>query len=210
MVNSIFELSLHINLELIELPVRSNVNMALLFCRRSFGLLLRSSKPSPVLTRCMSEDMARSADPKDDKKSGLVKSKETGAHLEGSWTVDIGDQDEAVHLWKYPGGYPILNKATEIYRTDKEFIDFRLNRNKMLRSRKNQILLAFSFWGEIKPRSDKNIYELRSYTLKPGTMIEWGNNWARGIKYRQEKNEAVAGFFNQIGELYTAYHLWGE
>jgi len=24
-----------------------------------------------------------------------VKSKETGAHLEGSWTVDIGDQDEA-------------------------------------------------------------------------------------------------------------------
>ncbi len=36
----------------------------------------------------------------------------------------------------------------------------------MLRSRKNQILLAFSFWGEIKPRTDKHIYELRSYTLK--------------------------------------------
>ena len=24
----------------------------------------------------------------------------------------------AVHLWKYPGGYPVLNRATEIYRTD--------------------------------------------------------------------------------------------
>ena len=27
--------------------------------------------------------------------------------------------DIAVHLWKYAGGYPVLNDATKIYRTDK-------------------------------------------------------------------------------------------
>ncbi|XP_015418318.1 PREDICTED: protein NipSnap homolog 1, partial [Myotis davidii] len=53
-----------------------------------------------------------------------------------------------------------------------------------------------------------NIYELRTYKLKPGTMIEWGNNWARAIKYRQENQEAVGGFFSQIGELYVVHHLW--
>ena len=47
-----------------------------------------------------------------------------------------------------------------------DFIEFRKNRNKMLRSRKNQILLAFSFWPEMAPRPPSNIYELRSYTLK--------------------------------------------
>ena len=47
-----------------------------------------------------------------------------------------------------------------------EFIDFRIKRNKMLRSRRNQILLAFSFWGPLKKREGSNIYELRSYTLK--------------------------------------------
>ena len=47
-----------------------------------------------------------------------------------------------------------------------EFLQFRLNRNKMLRSRTNQILLPFSFWNEIKPREGKNIYEMRRYTLK--------------------------------------------
>jgi hypothetical protein len=36
----------------------------------------------------------------------------------------------------------------------------------MLRSRRNQILLPFSFWPEIAPREGPNIYELRSYTLK--------------------------------------------
>ena len=138
-----------------------------------------------------------------------VHEKGSGAKLVGSWTVEIGDQDEAVHLWKYEGGYPVLNKATGIYRTDREFIDFRIKRNKMLRSRKSQILLAFSFWGDVQPRQGHNIYELRSYTLKPGTMIEWGNNWARGIQFRKEGDEGVAGFFSHIGDLYQVHHFWG-
>lgn len=35
-------------------------------------------------------------------------------------------------------------------------------------------------------------------------------NRARAIKYRQENNEAVGGFFSQIGDLYAVHHLWGE
>ncbi|XP_060072727.1 protein NipSnap-like [Ylistrum balloti] len=137
----------------------------------------------------------------------LMHDKGTGAKLIGSFTVEIGDQDEAIHIWQYPGGYPVLNKATEIYRKDKDFIDYRLRRNKMLRSRKNQILLPFSFWPEPTARSGSNIYEMRSYTLKPGTMIEWGNNWARGIKSRAD--EPVCGLFSQMGELNTVQHIWG-
>lgn len=33
---------------------------------------------------------------------------------------------------------------------------------------------------------------------------------ARAIKYRQENQEAVGGFFSQIGELYVVHHLWGK
>jgi len=47
-----------------------------------------------------------------------------------------------------------------------EFTQFRRRRNALLRERRNQILLAFSFWPEVKPRSGQHIYELRSYTLK--------------------------------------------
>ncbi|KAK3743393.1 hypothetical protein QZH41_011308, partial [Actinostola sp. cb2023] len=44
----------------------------------------------------------------------------------------------------------------------------------------------------------------------PGALIEWGNNWGRAIKLRQKDNEAVGGFFSQIGELYMVHHIWGE
>ncbi|XP_034746048.1 protein NipSnap homolog 2-like isoform X2 [Etheostoma cragini] len=93
-------------------------------------------------------------------------------------------------------------------RIRQEFTDFRKERGKMLLSRRNQLLLEFSFWNEPVPRPGPNIYELRSYQLRPGTMIEWGNYWARAIEFRQENQEAVGGFFSQIGSLYTVHHLW--
>lgn len=81
-------------------------------------------------------------------------------------------------------------------------------RGLLLRSRHLQYMLAFSYWPQIASRDPSHIYEMRSYRLKPGTMIEWGNNWARAINFRQTNNEAFAGFFSQIGRLYNVHHIW--
>uniref|UniRef100_A0A8D2PWD2 Nipsnap homolog 2 n=6 Tax=Passeriformes TaxID=9126 RepID=A0A8D2PWD2_ZOSLA len=128
--------------------------------------------------------------------------------LVGTWNTWYGEQDQAVHLWRYEGGYPALNEVMSKLRQNKEFTEFRKERGNMLLSRKNQLLLEFSFWNEPVPRNGPNIYELRSYQLRPGTMIEWGNYWARAIRFRQDSNEAVGGFFSQIGQLYMVHHLW--
>jgi hypothetical protein len=50
-----------------------------------------------------------------------------------------------------------------------------IERGGLLRARHLQYLLAFSYWPVMEPREGTNIYEMRSYRLKPGTMIEWGN-----------------------------------
>lgn len=43
----------------------------------------------------------------------------------------------------------------------------------MLLSRRNQLLLEFSFWNEPLPRQGPNIYELRTYKLKVSPPL-WG------------------------------------
>ncbi|TNM89339.1 hypothetical protein fugu_003573 [Takifugu bimaculatus] len=138
----------------------------------------------------------------------LHQDKDYPCEVVGSWTTWYGEQDQAVHLWRYRGGYPALTDCLVKLKNNKEYMEFRKERAKMLISRRNQLLLEFSFWNEPLPRPGPNIYELRSYHLKPGTMIEWGNHWARAIRHRQENNEAVGGFFSQIGHLYVVYHLW--
>jgi len=82
------------------------------------------------------------------------------------------------------------------------------NQSKLCSKRINAVLLSFSFWDAPAPRPPKHIYELRSYILKPGTMIEWGSHWARGINYRKTDEQAVGGFFSQIGRLYMVFHFW--
>lgn len=60
---------------------------------------------------------------------------------------------------------------------DKSHQDFTNKMSKMVTRRESQVCLSFSFWGEPEPRNESHIYEMRSYSLKPGTLIEWGNNW---------------------------------
>ena len=70
--------------------------------------------------------------------------------------------------------------------------------------------MPFDFWPMAEDRkTGSHIYEMRSYHLKPGTMIEWGNYWARAIRMRDYKHsEAFLGMFSQIGSLYNVKHIW--
>lgn len=128
--------------------------------------------------------------------------------LVGSWTVSVGDQDQALHLWQYTGGFEMIDTFKELMGKNANYTRLMEEQGKLMRSRHLQYKLAFSYWPAIKARPPNNIYEIRSYALKPGTMIEWGNNWARAINYRKNNNEAFAGFFSQIGRLYNVHHFW--
>ncbi|CAJ1065537.1 protein NipSnap homolog 2-like [Xyrichtys novacula] len=86
--------------------------------------------------------------------------------LVGTWNTWYGEQDQAVHLWRYRGGYPALTEVMNKLKQNQDFTAYRKQRGKMLMSRRNQLLLEFSFWNEPVPREGPNIYELRSYQLR--------------------------------------------
>ncbi|XP_058800906.1 protein NipSnap isoform X2 [Phymastichus coffea] len=137
------------------------------------------------------------------------KKQDLNLELVGSWTVEVGDLDQALHLWSYgSGGYHSIDKAQALLAKDDTYQKLLSERGNYLRSRHLQYLLTFSYWPAIIARESENIYEVRSYTLKPGTIIEWGNNWARAINFRRNNNEPFAGFFSQIGRLYNVHHFW--
>jgi len=127
----------------------------------------------------------------------------------GNFQVLVGDQDQFVHLWRYEGGYHNIDENLKFLSGNKEYAAIQKDLASTLRSRHNQHMLKFSYWPDIQLRTGSNIYELRSYHLKPGTMVEWGNYWARAIRLRDYKHtEAYAGMFSQIGELYNVKHIW--
>jgi hypothetical protein len=60
---------------------------------------------------------------------------------------------------------------------DDTYQKFQKQLRPMLRSRENQMLLEFAFWNAAEPVETNGIYELRTYLLKPGKMMEWETEW---------------------------------
>lgn len=44
-------------------------------------------------------------------------------------------------------------------------------------SRSTQLAQEFAFFPTAPPHAQGGVFELRSYQLKPGTLLEWENTW---------------------------------
>lgn len=113
----------------------------------------------------------------------------------------------AVHIWeyqRYEGYHASLHNISE----QPGFSEFDHKLKSLIKSKKTSLMQEFSFWPTTPPRKLGGLFELRSYTLHPGNLLEWETHWRRGLKARREVMEGVGAWFVQIGDLNTVHHLW--
>ncbi|PAV22047.1 NIPSNAP-domain-containing [Pyrrhoderma noxium] len=126
--------------------------------------------------------------------------------LTGSWETIIGDTDTFVHITEYEnhGGF---DRSFKLIR-DSHHIKAYNEMLPFLNSRTTQINQEFAFFPSSPPRSQGGIFELRSYQLKPGSLLEWENTWRRGIEARRKLVAPVGAWFSRLGRLHQVHHLW--
>jgi len=66
------------------------------------------------------------------------KKSELNCELVGSWTVEVGDLDQALHLWQYIGGYERVDHAQTVLSKDEVRI-LSVSVNKRERTRENAL-----------------------------------------------------------------------
>jgi hypothetical protein len=52
------------------------------------------------------------------------------------------------------------------------------------------------------------IFEMRSYTLQPGTTAAWMEAWGTKIKERMELSQPVGIWTSELGQLNRWLHMW--
>ncbi|KAI9889506.1 MAG: hypothetical protein M1814_005200 [Vezdaea aestivalis] len=132
---------------------------------------------------------------------------DNNVNLVGSWRTEVGDCDTFVHIWeyrRYQGYHASLHNISQ----HPDFPEFDQHLRKLILSKNTSLMQEFSFWPTTSPRSLGGLFELRSYTLHPGNLLEWETHWRKGLKARREVMEGVGAWFVQIGELNTVHHLW--
>lgn len=129
----------------------------------------------------------------------------------GSWHFIYGDVVfRAMHLISYKKGWNDVDTTRLAMKNDAEYQKEYRDSLKLLKQQHVELHKGFSYWPEPEKRSGQNIYDVRSYKLKPGSMYDWGNYWAKGIKCRTRVRDDIpyAGFFTQLGKIHTIYHMW--
>ncbi|KAJ2848742.1 hypothetical protein GGI22_005671, partial [Coemansia erecta] len=98
--------------------------------------------------------------------------------------------------------------AYSMYKTEPEYKELHQRLQPLLRERNSQVMLEFKFWPTHPPVTKGGVYELRSYTLKPGMLLEWEQNWRVGVECRRHHEEPMGAWFSQLGDLNQVHHLW--
>lgn len=137
----------------------------------------------------------------------MANTPENKVHLVGSWRTEVGDCDTFVHIWEYQK-YEGYHASRHNISNHPEFAEFDNKLKGMIKSKNISLMQEFSFWPTTPPRQLGGVFELRSYTLHPGNLLEWETHWRRGLKARREVMEGVGAWFVQIGDLNTVHHLW--
>ncbi|KAI1343505.1 hypothetical protein F5Y15DRAFT_234973 [Xylariaceae sp. FL0016] len=128
-------------------------------------------------------------------------------NLVGSWRTEVGDCDTFVHIWEYQR-YQGYHDSLHSISSHPEFAEFDRKLKSLIKSKRTSLMQEFSFWPTTAPRSLGGVFELRSYTLHPGNLLEWETHWRKGLNARKQVMEGVGAWFVQIGDLNTVHHLW--
>jgi len=138
--------------------------------------------------------------------TGLRDDHELHVKLSGNFEVVVGEQDTFYHILEYENhaGFDrtwakILNSEhTQVFNSLRPF----------LQSRSTQLTQEFAFLPTSPPHSEGGIFEMRSYQLNPGALLEWEMAWRRGIDARKKFVEPVGAWYAQVGRLHQVHHLW--
>ncbi|KAI0066490.1 NIPSNAP-domain-containing protein [Artomyces pyxidatus] len=138
--------------------------------------------------------------------TGLRDDPELQIKLSGNFETVVGEQDTFYHILEYENtaGFDkawkkILNsKHTEAHNALRPY----------LRSRSAQLTQEFAFLPTSPPHEEGGIFELRSYQLHPGALLEWEAAWRKGIEARRKFVEPVGAWYAQVGRLHQVYHIW--
>ncbi|KDQ18252.1 hypothetical protein BOTBODRAFT_171909 [Botryobasidium botryosum FD-172 SS1] len=138
--------------------------------------------------------------------AGVAADPSLSVKLTGSWETVLGDLDTFVHILEYEN-YRGYDRSTRLIRHSEHNKSY----NAMLpylNKRSSQLCQEFAFWASSPPHVQGGIFELRSYTLKPGTLLEWESAWRKGIEARRKFITPVGAWFSQVGRLHQVHHIW--
>ncbi len=141
------------------------------------------------------------------KEGEALPAREKYSELTAWWHTEVGILNQEVHMWAYEDlGQMARIKAQ--YMSDPIWAPpgdhFHQHEKHMM----SEIMTPAPFMRPIEPGHHGNIYEMRIYTCKPGSMSEIMKRWGEMMPRREKYSPCLACGFTELGGLNRLIHIW--
>ena len=126
------------------------------------------------------------------------------SELAAFWHTEIGPLNEIIHVWPYQD----MNERSRVRTEAAKEPNWPPKISDFIRAMHSEILVPFPFSPLLEPGQLGPIYEIRIYTVKPGTMPQIMKAWEPMLTGRLKLSPlAVVGAVN-VGEVNRLIHIW--
>ena len=118
--------------------------------------------------------------------------------------TEVGPLNEIVHIW----GYRDLAERARIRGEARNEPNWPPKIGEFVRAQRAEVVVPFSFIPEPRPGKMGPVFELRYYTLKPGTLPDLAKGWESKIAERMKLSPVVLAGGVEFGKANGFVHIW--
>jgi len=118
--------------------------------------------------------------------------------------TEVGPLNEIVHIW----GYRDLAERARIRGEAAKDPNWPPKISEFIRQMRSEIVAPFSFIPEPRPGKMGPVFELRYYTIKPGTLPDLAKGWESKVADRMKLSPVVLAGGVEFGQANGFVHIW--
>jgi hypothetical protein len=118
--------------------------------------------------------------------------------------TEIGPLNEITHIWAYRD----LEERARIRAEAAKDPNWPPKLREFVRSMRSEIVQPFPFVPEPRPGKMGPIFELRYYTLKPGTLPDVAKGWEAALPERMKLSPVLLAGGVEFGQANGFVHIW--
>jgi hypothetical protein len=124
--------------------------------------------------------------------------------LAAFWHTEIGPLNEIVHVWPYPD----MAERARVRAEAAKDPNWPPKIQEFILKMQAELLVPFPFLPEVTPGKMGPIFEMRYYTIRPGTLPDLMKRWESRIAERTKLSALVLAGHVEFGEANRFIHVW--
>lgn len=124
--------------------------------------------------------------------------------LAAFWTSEIGPLNQVIHVWPY-------KDTNERWKTRAAAVKAGIwppKTSEFIAEMRSDILEPLPFSPKMEPSNHGPYFEMRTYTMKAGTIPQMAANWEKQLPERLKLSPLIGVFSSDIGNLNQWVHIW--